>query len=136
MSVFDPKNNSNNLGNQTNPNAESKNEVIAPEVDAIFGNPAVVSLVEGAKYAGFGGVCGYCTGAAVKSIGKQIAGVLGAAFIGLQVLNYYGYIGNVNYDRISQDVSKVLDVVRSLIISALIMDITVLIERVCLCDCV
>jgi uncharacterized membrane protein (Fun14 family) len=58
---------------------------------------------------GFSGVMGICTAVAFKRVTREIAGLIGFGFIGLQVLSYYGYV-NVNYDKIADDAQKVLDV--------------------------
>ncbi len=45
---------------------------------------------------GVGGVAGLCVGYALKKIGKLVAIIIGLAFIGLELLAYYGII-NINY---------------------------------------
>ena len=49
---------------------------------------------------GVGGIAGLCVGYALKKIGKLVAIILGIAFIGLELLAYYGII-NINYTALS-----------------------------------
>ena len=41
---------------------------------------------------GFGGIMGFFAGAAVKRFGEEVAVYIGVAFLGLQTLQYFGYI--------------------------------------------
>ncbi len=52
---------------------------------------------------------GYFAGAAVKRFGEEVAVVIGVAFVGLQTLQYLGYI-NIDYGKLSKDLEKKLDV--------------------------
>lgn len=45
---------------------------------------------------GVGGVAGLCVGYALKKLGKLAAFLIGIAFLGLQLLAYYGII-SINY---------------------------------------
>ncbi len=52
---------------------------------------------------------GACSGAALKRASREVAYTIGLAFGGLQVLAYLGYI-SIDYNKLEQDASKVLDV--------------------------
>mmetsp|Transcript_19722 Transcript_19722/g.24878 ORF Transcript_19722/g.24878 Transcript_19722/m.24878 type:complete len:124 (-) Transcript_19722:398-769(-) len=55
----------------------------------------------------FGGVVGYCSGAAAKKVGKAIAVLAGMAFIAVQSAVYSGYVA-VDWDKVKDDaVAKV-----------------------------
>ena len=41
---------------------------------------------------GFGGIMGFFAGAAVKRFGEEVAVYIGVAFLGVQTLQYFGYI--------------------------------------------
>eukprot|EP00549_Striatella_unipunctata_P024969 CAMPEP_0118696196 /NCGR_PEP_ID=MMETSP0800-20121206/13693_1 /TAXON_ID=210618 ORGANISM="Striatella unipunctata, Strain CCMP2910" /NCGR_SAMPLE_ID=MMETSP0800 /ASSEMBLY_ACC=CAM_ASM_000638 /LENGTH=122 /DNA_ID=CAMNT_0006595243 /DNA_START=24 /DNA_END=392 /DNA_ORIENTATION=+ len=56
----------------------------------------------------FGGVVGYCSGYAAKTIGKAVALLAGMSFIALQSAVYAGYI-NVDWNKVKDDVEKQLD---------------------------
>ena len=58
----------------------------------------------------FGSVVGYCSGMALKKIGKAVAFVIGVGFIGVQSAVGAGYI-NVNWKKIQGDTMKPLDTV-------------------------
>ena len=58
---------------------------------------------------GFGGVMGFMAGAALKRFGEEAAVYVGVAFLGLQTLQYLGYI-NIDYRKLSKDLEKKLDV--------------------------
>lgn len=58
--------------NPASTNDGSVSEPINPQVEALFNNPMVQRAAESAKWAGFGGVVGYCTGVAAKKVGKQV----------------------------------------------------------------
>jgi uncharacterized membrane protein (Fun14 family) len=60
---------------------------------------------------GFGGVMGYCSGMAMKKIGKAVAFGVGVIFIGLQAAASTGYI-TVDWAKISDDTIKKIDPVR------------------------
>ena len=56
----------------------------------------------------YGFVCGYCSGYALKKIGKAGAIVFGLGFMTLQTLQYSGYI-TVDHDRMKNEVTKWMD---------------------------
>mmetsp|Transcript_21379 Transcript_21379/g.20535 ORF Transcript_21379/g.20535 Transcript_21379/m.20535 type:complete len:213 (-) Transcript_21379:293-931(-) len=56
----------------------------------------------------YGFVCGYCSGFALKKVGKVGAVVFGLGFMSLQSLSYAGYI-KVDHDRIKNHVETILD---------------------------
>jgi uncharacterized membrane protein (Fun14 family) len=59
-----------------------------------------------------GGVMGWCSGMALKKVGKAVAFVVGLGFVGLQTASYAGYI-QLNWKKIGNDaVVKPLDSVR------------------------
>lgn len=58
----------------------------------------------------FGAVMGYCSGTAMKKIGKAVAFGVGCLFIGLQAAVSTGYIA-VDWAKISDDTMKKLDTV-------------------------
>lgn len=57
----------------------------------------------------YGFVCGFCSGYALKKIGRSGAVVFGTGFIIMQGLSYTGYI-QVNYEQVNKDISNMLDV--------------------------
>jgi FUN14 domain-containing protein 1 len=58
----------------------------------------------------FGSFMGYCSGMALKKVGKAVAFVIGAGFVGLQGAAYCGYI-DVDWIKIKDDALKPLDTV-------------------------
>lgn len=56
----------------------------------------------------FGSLMGFCSGYALKQVGKVAAVVLGAGFIAVQAAVSYGYI-QVNWDRVKGDAIKKVD---------------------------
>lgn len=50
----------------------------------------------------FGAIMGYCSGVAMKKIGKAVAVIVGIGFIGLQTASSSGYIA-VDWTKISDD---------------------------------
>lgn len=56
-----------------------------------------------------GFVCGFCSGYAMKKIGRSGAVVFGTGFMIMQGLSYTGYI-QVNYERLSNDFQSIMDV--------------------------
>jgi len=56
----------------------------------------------------YGFVCGYCSGYALKKVGKAAAVVLGLGFMTLQTLNYSGYI-EVDHEKLKKDVEGLMD---------------------------
>ena len=60
----------------------------------------------------FGAVMGYCSGYAMKKVGKVVAFGVGVVFIGLQAAASTGYI-NVDWAKIKDDTLKKMDSVSS-----------------------
>jgi len=58
----------------------------------------------------FGSVLGYCSGYAVKEVGKVAAVILGAGFIAVQTCVSYGYI-QVDWDKVKDDAIRKVDTV-------------------------
>jgi uncharacterized membrane protein (Fun14 family) len=58
----------------------------------------------------FGSVVGYCSGTALKKIGKAMAFVIGVGFISLQSAANAGYI-DVNWGKLQEDAIKPIDTV-------------------------
>ena len=56
----------------------------------------------------FGTCLGCCAGYALKSVGRSAAFVVGVTFVGLQTLQYCGYI-NINWGKVQKDVVGVFD---------------------------
>jgi uncharacterized membrane protein (Fun14 family) len=59
----------------------------------------------------FGSVVGYCSGMALKKIGKAFAFVIGVGFVGIQSAVHAGYI-EVDWGKIQSDALKPIDTVR------------------------
>lgn len=57
---------------------------------------------------GFGGVLGYCSGYALRTVGKMAAVAIGVSFCGLQYLQYKGYI-KIDYGAVEKVAEKSLD---------------------------
>ena len=62
---------------------------------------------------GFGSVMGYCSGMALKKIGKAVAFAVGVGFICIQGAVSTGYI-DVDWNKVKKDSLSKLDTVRSL----------------------
>ena len=56
----------------------------------------------------FGTCLGCCAGYALKSVGRSAALVVGVAFVGLQTLQFCGYI-DINWGKVQKDVVHVFD---------------------------
>jgi uncharacterized membrane protein (Fun14 family) len=56
----------------------------------------------------YGFICGYCSGYAMKKVGKVASVVFGLGFMGLQTLSYQGYI-EVDHNVIKKSVESWLD---------------------------
>lgn len=56
----------------------------------------------------YGAALGFCSGFALKKVGKVGAFIFGAGFCMFQSLSYSGYI-TVNYEKVGKDLSKLLD---------------------------
>ena len=61
---------------------------------------------------GFGAVMGYCSGYAVKKVGKAAAFTVGLIFMGLQGLAVSGYI-EIDWMKVKDDAVAAVDTVRS-----------------------
>lgn len=74
----------------------------------------VNQLIEKAKPAlsklTFGGIMGYCSGAAAKKVGKAVAVLAGLAFIAIQSAVYTGYIA-VDWQKVKEDAVAKVDTV-------------------------
>merc|ERR1712130_123500 len=58
--------------------------------------------------ASFGGVMGYCSGMALKKVGRAVAFLVGVTFIGLQTAVSMGYI-DVDWSKVKDDAVKTID---------------------------
>lgn len=58
---------------------------------------------------GFGSVVGYCSGMALKKVGKAIAFVFGMGFMAIQGAVYAGYIDGFNWQKVQTDAIKQID---------------------------
>ena len=58
----------------------------------------------------FGGIVGYCSGAAAKKVGKALAVLGGLAFIAIQSAAYSGYV-DVDWNKIQDDAIAQIDTV-------------------------
>lgn len=58
---------------------------------------------------GFGSIVGYCSGLAMRSIGRAAAVLIGGTFIGLQVAVGMGYI-DVKWDKVGDQTKQAIDV--------------------------
>ena len=77
--------------------------------DAVEG--ALDSLKPLVTKVSLGGVMGYCSGMALKKVGKALAFVVGLGFVAVQSAAYAGYI-QVNWGKIADDsIVKPLDTV-------------------------
>lgn len=75
------------------PVEKNENDVVEQTLDRL--KPLAVQV-------GVGGIMGYCTGMAMKKVGKVLATVLGLGFVALQSAAYAGYI-QVNWKQIGDD---------------------------------
>ena len=57
---------------------------------------------------GFGGLIGFCTAVVFKRVSVQAAYGVGICFIGLQTLNYLGYV-QINFLKVQKDAIEILD---------------------------
>ena len=57
---------------------------------------------------GFGAVMGFCSGMALKKVGKALAVIIGLGAIGLQTAAFTGYLA-VDWTKISDDMKKKAD---------------------------
>lgn len=78
-------------------------------------NQALDKLKPIASQLTFGSVVGYCSGVALKKLGKAVAFIIGVGFVGVQSAVYAGYI-QVDWLKIRDDAMKPLDTVRSLLL--------------------
>ena len=58
----------------------------------------------------FGSIMGYCSGYALKKIGKVAAVILGCGFIAVQTCVSYGYL-EVDWNKVKDDAVKKVDTV-------------------------
>ena len=58
----------------------------------------------------FGSIMGYCSGYALKKIGKAAAVILGCGFIAVQTCVSYGYL-EVDWNKVKDDAVKKVDTV-------------------------
>lgn len=56
----------------------------------------------------YGFISGYCSGFALKKVGKIVSVIFGLGFMSLQTLSYYGYV-KVNHQQIEQDITDMFD---------------------------
>ena len=73
--------------------AGGKNDPMERAIEAM--KPALAKLT-------VGGVMGYCSGMALKKVGKVLATVIGLGFVAVQTAAYAGYI-QVNWTKIGHD---------------------------------
>ena len=78
---------------------EDKKDAVETALDKI--KPIVAKL-------GFGSIVGYCSGMALKKIGKAVAFVIGVGFICVQAAVTAGYI-DVDWKKVQDDVVKQVD---------------------------
>ncbi len=57
----------------------------------------------------FGGVAGFCSGYAVKKVGRVAALVGGLAFIGVQLARYQGFSPEPNWEAVNSGFVRALD---------------------------
>jgi len=72
-------------------------------------NPMWLSVKPILTQLGFGGIAGLCVGFMFKKTLKLAAIIFALIFIVIQVLVSMGYIGDVNWMRISQDFTSAFD---------------------------
>lgn len=56
----------------------------------------------------FGAIMGYCSGTAMKQVGKVMAFLVGIGFIGLQSMAHYGYI-QIDWMKVKESAKKTID---------------------------
>jgi len=56
----------------------------------------------------FGAVMGYCSGVAMKKVGKALAFAIGTIFIGLQGAVSFGYL-QIDWEKVKIDIVKSVD---------------------------
>lgn len=78
---------------------ENKNDPVETAIEKL--KPVLANV-------GFGAVMGYCSGYALKQVGKAMAFVIGIGFVGLQTAAATGYI-QVDWSKVKDDVSKKID---------------------------
>jgi FUN14 domain-containing protein 1 len=69
---------------------------------------AIEALAPALANVSFGAVMGFCSGYALKQVGKALAFVVGIAFIGLQAVRSTGYV-DVDWEKVKQDMTKKID---------------------------
>jgi uncharacterized membrane protein (Fun14 family) len=78
-------------------------------------NEAIEKLKPALSQFSFGGLMGYCSGMAMKKVGKGLAYVVGMGFMALQGAAFMGYI-EIDWAKVKQDALKPLDKVRRFLI--------------------
>lgn len=73
-------------------------------------NEAIEKLKPALSQFSFGGVMGYCSGMALKKVGKGLAYVVGMGFMALQGAAFLGYI-EIDWAKVKKDAIKPLDTV-------------------------
>lgn len=78
---------------------EKKKDVVEEAIDKL---KPVLSNVS------FGVIMGYCSGTAMKQVGKALAFVVGIGFIGLQSMAHLGYI-QIDWIKVRDSAKKTMD---------------------------
>lgn len=78
---------------------DDKKDVVEEAIDKL--KPILSNL-------SFGVIMGYCSGTALKQIGKAMAFVVGVGFIGLQSMAHLGYI-QIDWMKVSESAKKSID---------------------------
>lgn len=79
------------------------------EIAIMTGNRVQTAIDTGVPtQVSYGFVSGYCSGFALKKVGRAVAGVLGLGFLVLQTLSYQGYV-TVDHNRLKKEVEGYLD---------------------------
>eukprot|EP00667_Euglena_gracilis_P017417 EG_transcript_18355 len=81
----------------------------APSDDASTSLVSVHDVAACGYQIGFGSLCGYASGLAMRKFGSIVAYTLGTGFIILQSLQYKGYL-SVNWRKVERDYVQLLDV--------------------------
>jgi len=103
MAIVLPNNN-NKLSSASMPEDDKKIEKASSDAMTIAIDKAKPIIAK----VSFGSLMGFCSGYALKQVGKIAAVVLGAGFIAVQTAVSYGYI-QVNWDRVKGDAIKKVD---------------------------
>ena len=76
----------------------------------------------------FGSIMGYCSGYALKKIGKAAAVILGCGFIAVQTCVSYGYL-EVDWNKVKDDAVKKVDTVSFFLLFVFFSSVTSKINR-------